>query len=310
MLFSCAPPNPDSDAPSESSEPKPLTAKPKTILHRVTLLADEQYSLLAQQLARAYMERFPRVEIRVETGPEDAMMARYVSDTLCVLIAGRSLNADEIDNLARRNLRTRSLHLAAEALAFVGGPTAPDSLLLSVLRQVLTQPVGSSKPVGNVQGVWVDHKGSGLLNYLLDSLLQGQEPAPQRVKSTRDPIEQLKQAVSTPGSLALSSTHWLYCHEDSLPPALLERMRYVRVAEDAASPAWEPLEALTHANYPMLRTVFIHHKEVQVGPGTAFVKYCLNPITGQKIVDKLRLSPVQGLYREFEFVEKDLLHQH
>src|SRR5690606_21955838 len=125
--------------------------------------------IVAQQL-EVYDSSFPKVHINEQYLTESSCFRLLLQDSVRMILVTRDLTPEEKSNFEAHEVPTRSLAIARDAVALIVHPGSPDSLMtLGQLKQILLGKFSRS------YNIVFDNPQSGIVRYVLDSLIPGQE---------------------------------------------------------------------------------------------------------------------------------------
>ncbi|MDR0941641.1 MAG: substrate-binding domain-containing protein, partial [Bacteroidales bacterium] len=196
------------------------------------------------------------------------------------------------------NRVVRKYLFAFEGIAIVTNKASVDTLLtMAQLKQILLgeitdwKQVNPNSQLGTIQ-VLFDNQQASVLQYLTDSLLQGNRSLSPHLFATKG-IDDLRERIAvTPNAIAIVGLNQLGNETTSIYKEFMAKTRFVWVRKDEqAKPALPYAGDLHNDDYPLWRPMYILLSELRNGLPKGF-GYFLTDEVGQKIVLKAGLMPI------------------
>jgi len=287
------------------------------------LYADASFGTLVQELKQAYEARYPKARIELTLASEAEVIAQFQEGKADQVLLARSFPAEEIEVLKAQEIYLNWWYIADEAIAVVLHPDNPDSILsLQQLEDIFTgktttwqqldpHPLLKDKP----KAVWAgtndaivlafDSKQPGVMNYLADSVFNGQKPGKGKFFGQDDAKALLAYVAETPGAVGLLNAHFLYYADAPTAGLPVQKVRVAKVSKKPDSPAVKPIpQFVWEGAYPLVRKVFLLSRTTEVNLGAGFAKYAMDTNTGQKLINNIGMAPAEGLTRLVRYESK------
>lgn len=277
---------------------------------KVTVVADESYTLIFKTLEYTFESIYDRADVTMKYKPESEALADLLADSAKVAVLNRDLSENELKVFKKNNIYPKSVKIAEDAVALIVHPSNTDSLL--TVEQVTSILKGSDStwsginPANNAGIIKVvfDNKGSANARYMKDSLLKGGEFQKNvfAVNSNQEVINYVRENRSAIGVI---SVNWISDRDDTLSQRFLKQVKVVGVSggsnADQEKMYYRPYQAyIKSREYPFVRSVYLINRQTRAGLGTGFVSFVAGE-KGQRMILKSGLIPATMPVRVVQF---------
>lgn len=256
----------------------------------INVSADESFKPIVDELVKVYESRFPKAKINVQYKPEAECLKDMLTDSVRMIIATRTYNAEERELLLdSMKVSPGSMTVAWDGIAVIVNPSSPDSLFrMRDIRDILTGRF-KKKLIPVFDGV----KATSTVRFVIDSVLRGDTLTSSAV-AARTSEAVLNYVAETPDAIGFIGVGWIGNRDD---PSQLSFLKKIRVAglestdiEDAFVKAYQA--NIYIKRYPMVRDLVYILKENYRGLGHGFADFMSGEI-GQLIFKRAYLAPAQ-----------------
>jgi len=256
----------------------------------INVSADESFKPVIDEMVQVYESNYPSAIINVQYKPEAECLKDMLTDSIRMIIATRTFNADErslmIDSM---KVSPRSMVIARDGIAVIVNPKAPDSLFrMQDIREILT---GRFKK--NLIPVFDGLKATSTVRFIIDSVLRG-DTLTSRALAARSSEGVLDYVSKNPNAVGFIGVSWIGNPEDTSQLSFLKKVRVAglesRDIPDAFVKAYQA-NIYIH-RYPVVRDLVYILKENYKGLGTGFANFMSGEI-GQLIFRRAYLAPMQ-----------------
>jgi phosphate transport system substrate-binding protein len=254
----------------------------------ITISADESFKPVVDQLVKVYESSHAKTTIHVLYKPEAECLKDFGVDSIRMVIATRSYNADEkefmVDSLG---VSPESMTVARDAVAVIVNPAATDSLFtMKDLKDLLTGKY-KDKLIPVFDGV----KATSTVRYIIDSVLHGDSltPAAVAARSSEGVIDYVAQNTDVVGFIGIS---WIGNPEDGEQLSFLKKVRVASLMSTYRDGGYVKAyqQNIYTKSYPMVRDLIYTLKENYKGLGYGFAGFMSGEI-GQLIFRRAYLVP-------------------
>lgn len=258
---------------------------------------DESLKPVMEQELNVFDSSFPNIKIHNEYLTETECFDRLFKDSVRLIIATRDVTKEEKRISASNGVKIKSLAVAMDAVAFIVSPSSPDSLMtVGQLKQVLLGKFAREYTIV------FDNPKSGIVNYVLDSLIPGQKLS-SKTYALESNEAVIQYVAENKNAIGIMSVSHVYDPEDkSGTGKFRNNIQVVSFRNDTSSVFYQPYQAyIALQEYPFTRRIFFISREAWTGPASGFANF-LSSERGQLIFNKARLVPlrVQLTIREAE----------
>jgi phosphate transport system substrate-binding protein len=237
--------------------------------------------------------------------PESECFRLLLSDSVRLILTSRQLNAEERKVFTDRNISPREVKIATDAVALVVNPANPDTMLsLDAIRNIITGKVTSWKsinPASQLDDISVvfDHKNSGIVHYMIDSICGGQAIAGE-LYALDSNLDVVNYVAKHNNALGLIGVSWISDRDDTTQMAFLRQIRVVAVSRTEPATfesSFQPYQAYIYeGQYPLSRDLYAVDAEPRNGLATGFVSFLASD-KGQRIILKTGIVPANSPVR-------------
>ena len=256
----------------------------------INVSADESFKPVIDEMVQVYESNYPGAKINVQYKPEAECLKDMLTDSIRIIIATRTYNADErslmIDSM---KVSPRSMVVARDGIAVIVNPKAPDSLFrMNDIRQILT---GRFKK--NLIPVFDGLKATSTVRFIIDSVLRG-DTLTSKALAARSSEGVLDYVSKNPNAIGFIGVSWIGNPEDTSQLSFLKKIRVASLeSRDIPDAFVKAYQANIYIHrYPVVRDLVYILKENYKGLGTGFANFMSGEI-GQLIFKRAYLAPMQ-----------------
>ena len=256
----------------------------------INVSADESFKPVIDEMVQVYESNYPGAKINVQYKPEAECLKDMLTDSIRMIIATRTYNADErslmIDSM---KVSPRSMVVARDGVAVIVNPKAPDSLFrMNDIREILT---GRFKK--NLIPVFDGLKATSTVRFIIDSVLRG-DTLTSKALAARSSEGVLDYVSKTPDAIGFIGVSWIGNPEDTSQLSFLKKVRVASLeSRDIPDAFVKAYQANIYIHrYPVVRDLVYILKENYKGLGTGFANFMSGEI-GQLIFRRAYLAPMQ-----------------
>lgn len=277
-------------------EKKPTDDKAEsTTRGSINISVDESFMPVMVQELHVFDSSYPEGHINAAFRTEKQCFEDLFKDSARLVITSRDLTPEEKKVYENNQVKVRSLGVAMDAIAVIVHPGSADSFMtLGQLKQILLGKFARQYTVV------FDNAQSGVVRYMLDSLIPGQQLSSNifAVKNNDSLIAYVAQNEKAIGFVGV--TH-VYDPESTKPEG--EFKKEVTVVslknenDTAVTGFYQPYQAwIALKKYPLRRTMYFITRDTWNGLGAGFANFLSNE-PGQLIFNKARLVPLRVALR-------------
>lgn len=273
--------------------------KNTTISGTTVIAVDETFRPVMEAEIELFKSIYGYSEIKARYLPENGSIDLLLSDSVQMIVASRMLSANEITLLNQRKLFPRQLKVATDAIALIVHPSCKvDQLSMKQIKEVLggkivnwnqLSPDSPSIPIK----LLFDHKESGIVRFLVDSLCQGNFSTSQAAAMEYN-REVIDYTASHPEVLGFVGASWISNRNDSLHLSFHQKIKVLAVSESdqpTSGNSFKPYQAyLLDKMYPLTRSIYMINAEPRSGLATGLVSFVASD-KGQRIILKSGILP-------------------
>lgn len=264
--------------------------RPSIYEGRITVGIDESIWQVINAETDGYRMHYPRASFDNLVVPENTAVRLLLQDSLDVICITRTLNAEEMEVLKKREITYKPAPMALDAVVLIAHPDAPvKSIALADLKRMFTDETSPVKLV-------FDSGNSSNLNQVLTRLgitefSRKNVVAAGGNQKVFDWVKQDKNAIGFTGYNLISEK------SNEMTRELKNSVKILGVSEDGA--AVSPSKAtILEQTYPFHRTIYLHTLGTAWGVENGFIRFsCSKP--GQLIAEKMGLVPYYAIPKEF-----------
>jgi phosphate transport system substrate-binding protein len=251
---------------------------------RISIAADESMKPLIDAQIKAFEGIYRYAHIDVYYTTEQRAMDMLMHDSVRLVIIGRKLQQEEKQVITSQKIVPTELKMAVSGIALIANRLTTDSIInINDLKKLL-----SGDPTNAFSKVVFDEPGSGIINYLIDTL-QLHQALGSNCFAVKGSQAVVSHVARVPGTLGLIDLCWISDSDDSTSNSFLDTIKVLAVAKDTV--ACQPYQAyVAQGKYPLSRDVMIISREARSGLGNGFMAFLASD-KGQRIVLKAGLVP-------------------
>lgn len=253
----------------------------------IKVCVDDTYKPVMEQAFKVFQSRFPDVHIDLQYLPEADCINSFFEDTTRVIFVARELTEQEKKYGEQKQIVSRSLPLARDAVAFVVSQNAKRSdFSVQQIKDILE---GKSQ-LGNYKIVF-DHQKSSTVRFLVDSILKDRTLSANvfAANGSQDVVEYVSKNDMAIGVVGVP---WIADVADTTTIEFLKKVQVVGLLTDSATNYIRPYQAyIGLKKYPFTRNLYFITKETWPGAGMGLINYLSRD--GQIIFKQAKLFPLQ-----------------
>ena len=190
------------------------TPKSTTTSGAMTMLCDDSFENIMEQEIDVFEYSYPNAHIGCQYVTQKECLDSLFAGATHTIVIGRDLTKSEFKGMKAKYPRLRSMKIAVDAVALIINPDNPVKYLsMNEIGEILAgetsnwdlvEPDAPNLPIEVV----FDNSGSGLTNYMVDSLLDGRKFGPNVVQtgSIEGVLDRVKKSRGAIGVIGVS---WL-----------------------------------------------------------------------------------------------------
>lgn len=273
----------------------------------ITVVSDESFQPVVQQLTEAYSGIYPKTKFNVVYRPEKEAIAMMLRDSARLVFCTRPLTKGEQKMLDQRKIVGYTERIATDGVALITGKTNTDSLVtMAELRGLFSgklknwEQLKGGNQTGPVTLVFDNGNGSNIDFVLRTFAIKSVEGI--RISTTKSNREVIEYVRSNPRALGFIGVNWISDGDEALTVELSRDLRVLGVS-DKANPTtikdyFQPFQrSLGLQDYPLRRPLYIISREAHPGLGGGLINYLARD-AGSLIIEKLGLWPARPYNRE------------
>jgi ABC-type phosphate transport system substrate-binding protein len=250
------------------------------------------YSHVTNQAA-TFTGIYPKANFKVVISGEDEAVAALYNDSCESIVICRDLNAKEKAAFLSKKYTTSHSIVAQTAVACIVNSNstikcASDKEIKEFLKgeKLLRDSLDNDLKLELV----VDRINSGVLHYLLDSVVQSKTLA-IGAKIAGSSTEAINYVASHPNSITFIDFAWISDQDSQLWKEVSNKIKLVPLAQ-AGDSVYEPphQSSIKLGNYPFIRSIYVHRKSGEFTLSKGFESFVMGP-KGQLIFLKQGLLP-------------------
>ena len=260
----------------------------QTILEgKAKVYVDESFQYLMEDQVEVFENQY-NAKIDLVTKTETEIINLMLTGKTDLAILSRKLSDQEENFFKNRSITPKITHFASDAVVFITGKTAKDTLV--DLQQVLNLMQG--KP-SNLRNLVFENPNSGTVSYM--HRLAGISEANANLyylKSDKEVIEFVAKNPQSIGVIGLSPIVQPFPEsKDYLKSVTVMSVRNVKSAPNSTLYYKPSQHNLGEGLYPLKRSIYMLNYQGSAGLGMGFASFVAGDI-GQRIVLKSELLPV------------------
>ncbi len=254
----------------------------------IKISVDETYKPVMEEQLKIFLARFPNAKIEASYKPEADCIKDYFEDSTRVIFITRELTKEENDFGISKQIVSRSMEMARDAIVFITSKNATQKDFKIVeLRDILT-----GKSQSKYQIVF-DNKNSSTVRYITDSLIPGQKIS-DNVFATNKSEDVIDYVSKNDNAIGVIGVSWVADHSDSTTESFLKQVNIAGIwpDNDSVNAYVKPYQAyIGLKEYPCTRNFYFVSKETWQGLGTGFVNYLCRD--GQLVFKTAKMFPLK-----------------
>ncbi len=254
----------------------------------IKISVDETYRPVMEEQLKVFLARFPNAHIIAEYKPEADCFKDYFADSTRVIFVTRELSKEEIEYGLSKQIVSKSMAMARDAIAFVTSKNAAKKdFKLTELREILTGKDSSSYQIV------FDNKNSSTVRYITDSLIPGMKMS-EKVFATNKSEDVIDYVSKNDNAIGVIGVSWVADHSDSTTESFLEKVNIAGIwpDNDSVNAFVKPYQAyIGLKEYPCTRNFYFISKETWQGLGSGFVNYLCRD--GQLVFRTAKMFPLR-----------------
>lgn len=266
---------------------------------------DETFRLLMDTEVFTFKSHYPEALIEPVYAPEGELIDLLKSDSLRLLIIGRSLSKEELEFFASKKSHPKITKIAYDGVALIVHPENPDSnLSYEVLQSLFKGETKTWNQINQKQKndsvrIVFDHPRSGTAHYIMDAF--GIKQFPKGCFALKSNQDVVNYVAENPNAIGVIGSNWISDPEDTVSHAFLKKIHVVGLSSKndptAALGFFRPYQGyIATGEYPFKREINFISRELGVRVGTGFAAFVAGDI-GQRIVLKAGLVPATAPIR-------------
>lgn len=280
-----------------------------------TMVCDASFQNIMQQEVDVFEYQYPDAHILARYEPQSVALDSLMSLNTKTIVIARDLTDQEKRVLRRKKKSVKSAKIAVDAVALIVNKENPiEMLTVGEVADILS---GSSRQWNDLEpsnlgeiAVIFDDKGSSLVSYMRDSLLNGGELGPNvyaqgSVPKVFDAVKQNRNAIGVLGvSWITSDMSGADVNPDSLAVEMLsdspvigatlsDDIKVLKIRRNDEVTAYKPYQQnIFDGTYPLFRQIYMITTGVSGSLASGFYSFVTGE-TGQKIIMKTGILPAR-----------------
>ncbi len=256
----------------------------------INVSADESFKPVVEELVQVYESQHPGTRILVQYKPEADCLQDMLNDSVRMIIATRTYNAEERSLLVdSMKVSPRTMTVARDGIAVILHPSVVDTTYtMTDVKEILT-----GKYKENLIPVFDGLKATSTVRFIIDSVLRG-DTLTSKAMAARSSEEVLNYVSKNPGAVGFIGVEWIGNPEDTSQTSFLKKVKVAGIeSTDIPGGFVKAFQANIYIKrYPMVRDLVYILKENYKGLGTGFANFMSGEI-GQLIFLRAYLAPAQ-----------------
>ena len=280
-----------------------------------TMVCDASFQNIMQQEVDVFEYQYPDAHILARYEPQSVALDSLMSLNTKTIVIARDLTDQEKRVLRSKKKSVKSAKIAVDAVALIVNKESPiEMLTVGEVADILS---GSSRQWNDLEpsklgeiAVIFDDKGSSLVSYMRDSLLNGGELGPNvyaqgSVPKVFDAVKQNRNAIGVLGvSWITSDMSGADVDPDSLAVEMLsdspvigatlsDDIKVLKIRRNDEVTAYKPYQQnIFDGTYPLFRQIYMITTGVSGSLASGFYSFVTGE-TGQKIIMKTGILPAR-----------------
>jgi phosphate transport system substrate-binding protein len=262
----------------------------------IRIACDENFKPLMDAEIEVFELRNPgAVILPIYTNETEAIRLLTV-DSVRLALTTRDLSAREQAALGTKKMKARKHLIGFDGIALITNVLNKDSVIgMPTLIKILTgeitgwSQINPQSPVGTIR-VIVDNKESGVLRYVVDSIVRSTNLTSQ-IYAMNNHAEVIEKVIQMPNALGIIGANFLN-NSDLLDQKKLRLMRLSKSEPATVKNSYLPYAGdIMQENYPLWRPVYVLLSDPKSGLSSGFSIFLAHEI-GQLILMKCGLLPI------------------
>ena len=268
-----------------------------------TMVCDASFQNIMQQEVDVFEYQYPDAHILARYEPQSVALDSLMSLNTKTIVIARDLTDQEKRVLRSKKKSVKSAKIAVDAVALIVNKENPiEMLTVGEVADILS---GSSRQWNDLEpsklgeiAVIFDDKGSSLVSYMRDSLLNGGELGPNvyaqgSVPKVFDAVRQNTSDMSgadvDPDSLAVE----MLSDSPVIGATLSDDIKVLKIRRNDEVTAYKPYQQnIFDGTYPLFRQIYMITTGVSGSLASGFYSFVTGE-TGQKIIMKTGILPAR-----------------
>lgn len=271
--------------------------RPNIYEGRINVAMDESIFQVMHAETDGYRMHYPRASFDNFVMPENTAVKLLLEDSMDVICITRTLNAEELEVLKKREITYKPAPMALDAVVLIAHPDASlGNISLADLKRMFADEGSALKLV-------FDSGNSSNLNQVLTRLgitefSRKNVVAAGGNQKVFDWVKKDKNAIGFVGYNLISEK------SNEVSRELKNSVKVLSVSEEGAGIV--PSKAtILDQTYPFHRTIYLHTLGTAWGVENGFIRFaCSKP--GQLIAEKMGLVPYYAIPKEFVLSKESL----
>jgi phosphate transport system substrate-binding protein len=270
------------------SQGKPSQATDTATTGSIRIAVDESLKPLGSTEVEVFESIYQQANISAVYTSEKEAIEQLLHDSVRCIMITRELQQAESEALLSQKLVPHSVKVAYDGIAIILHPQRADTLL--TVAQLKSMMTGKRQPDTSKQERFVmDHPQSGMMRYLKDSILQGEECASCFAVNSNPAV--IEYVATHPEAIGLVGVEWIKNPDDSIANRFIKQVKVAYLKKSGEEEFVQPYQAyIATGKYPLRRKVYIISREARTGLGSGFLSFVASD-RGQRIVLKAGLVP-------------------
>jgi phosphate transport system substrate-binding protein len=249
----------------------------------IRIAVDESLRPLLAAEVNAFTSIYRKADIRVDYVSESEAVDLLLKDSVRLVVLTRPLSADERRVITAQKITPTDVTVAREGIALICNKDNPDTVFE---WNDLVERLSGVK--GKGQDIVFDHPSSGIVRYLMDSVLHADKlPANWYALKSNEAV--INHVSTNKGAMGLIGASWISDSDDTTTHRFLKIINVIGVGSNGKY--YQPYQAyIAQHLYPLTRDIIISSREPRSGLGSGFMSFVAGD-KGQRIALKSGLVP-------------------
>lgn len=298
----------------------------------MTMIADQTFENIVNLEIDVFEYQYPEAHVLSRFGPQSEVLDSLMSLNTRTVFMARDLTKQERERLKNKGKTVRSAKIAVDAVALIVNNENPCSkLTLNEVRDIL---LGSTNQWDQLEpndlgeiAVIFDDKGSSLVTYMRDSLLDGRELG-ANVYAQGSPQKVIEVVQKTKNAIGILGVSWLTSDLSSVDydtseakadsafakkmigddpvegVTLSSNVKVLKIYNPNEAQAYKPYQQyIFDGKYPLFRQIYMITTGVSGSLESGFYSFVTGEI-GQKIIMKTGILPARVKVQVVELLDQ------